>query len=67
MAESASMKTTPTASDSELGGPGYIDDDDYKPDQVTINTQRFLNYNRWFIGKVGLLVSQKGGKFLYFV
>jgi hypothetical protein len=67
MAESASMKTTPTASDSELGGPGYIDDDDYKPDQVTINTQRFLNYNRWFIGKVGLLVSQKGGKLLYFV
>ncbi len=48
MAESASMKTTPTASDSELGGPGYIDDDDYKPDQVTINTERFLNY-KWMV------------------
>jgi hypothetical protein len=51
MAESASMKTTPTASDSELGGPGYIDDDDYKPDQVTINTQRFLNY-KWMVFQV---------------
>ena len=49
MAESASMKTTPTASDSELGGPGYIDDDDYKPDQVTINTHRFLNYKWIFL------------------
>jgi hypothetical protein len=34
MAESASMKTTPTASDSEMGG--HMDDDDYQPDQVKI-------------------------------
>ena len=48
MAESASMKTTPTASDSELGGPGYIDDDDYKPDQVATNIQRFLKKSHPF-------------------
>jgi len=34
MAESASLKTTPTASDSEMGG--HMDDDDYQPDQVKI-------------------------------
>ncbi len=51
MAESASMKTTPTASDSELGGPGYIDDDDYKPDQVATTFKDFLITNGWFFKK----------------
>ncbi len=32
LAESTSMKTTPAASDSELGAGG--DDDEYQPDQV---------------------------------
>ena len=32
MAESTSLKTTPTASDSEMAT--HLDDDDYQPDQV---------------------------------
>ena len=41
MAESASMKTTPTASDSEMGG--HMDDDDYQPDQVNLRIVLLVN------------------------
>ena len=37
LAESASMKTTPAASDSELGAGGG-DDDEYQPDQVNLDS-----------------------------
>ena len=41
LAESASMKTTPTASDSELGA-GAGDDDEYQPDQVSRKSSAFI-------------------------
>ncbi len=45
MAESASMKTTPTASDSEMGG--HMDDDDYQPDQVKIRVVFSIRINNF--------------------
>jgi len=56
MAESASLKTTPTASESEMG---VGDDEEYKPDQVNIknfifkcNEENFVKFcvNRKSVG-----------------